>query len=238
MECLDFLLLFFSLISFSQFNHNLSYFLKDSDSYNQNIPKPSDFTLGKQEIGNSHISHDRLVQYMIVLANSSDRISISNTGETYEGRPLILLTISSEENQKNIESIRKKHLSLNSINNIEDFSNMPVVIYQGYSIHGNEPSGSNAAMLYAYHLAASNNAELLNTLKNTIILLDPSFNPDGLQRFAHWANTNKSQKLNPDNYDREFSENWPRGRTNHYWFDMNRDWLPVQLPESKVLVQL
>jgi hypothetical protein len=114
---------------------------------------------------------------------------------------------------------------------------MPVVIYQGYSIHGNEPSGSNAAMLYAYHLAASNNAELLNTLKNTIILLDPSLNPDGLQRFAHWANTNKSQKLNPDNYDREFSENWPRGRTNHYWFDMNRDWLPVQLPESKARIK-
>ena len=237
MKDLSYLLLFFSFLSFSQFNHDLSYFLKDSKSYNQNIPKPSDFTLGKQEIGNSHISHDRLVQYMIALANSSERISISNTGETYEGRPLILLTISSKENQKNIESIRKKHLSLNSINNIEDYSNMPVVIYQGYSIHGNEPSGSNAAMLYAYHLAASNNAELLNALENTIILLDPSLNPDGLQRFAHWANTNKSQNLNPDNYDREFTENWPRGRTNHYWFDMNRDWLPVQLPESKARIK-
>tara|TARA_B100001094_G_scaffold94525_1_gene90498 strand:- start:4406 stop:6919 length:2514 start_codon:yes stop_codon:yes gene_type:complete len=237
MKDLSYLLLFFSFLSFSQFNHDLSYFLKDSKSYNQNIPKPSDFTLGKQEIGNSHISHDRLVQYMIALANSSERISISNTGETYEGRPLILLTISSKENQKNIESIRKKHLSLNSINNIEDYSNMPVVIYQGYSIHGNEPSGSNAAMLYAYHLAASNNAELLNALENTIILLDPSLNPDGLQRFAHWANTNKSHKLNPDNYDREFTENWPRGRTNHYWFDMNRDWLPVQLPESKARIK-
>ena len=98
MKDLSYLLLFFSLISFSQFNHDLSYFLKDSDSYNPNIPKPSDFTLGKQEIGNSHISHDRLVQYMNVLANSSDRVSISNTGETYEGRPLILLTISSNTN--------------------------------------------------------------------------------------------------------------------------------------------
>ena len=237
MKDLSYLLLFFSLISFSQFNHDLSYFLKDSKSYNQNVPKPSDFTLGKQEIGNSHISHDRLVQYMTVLANFSDRISISNRGETYEGRPLILLTITSEENQKKIESIRKKHLSLNSENNIKDFSEMPVVIYQGYSIHGNEASGSNAAMLYAYHLAASNNPELLNALENSIILLDPSFNPDGLQRFAHWANTNKSLNLNPDNYDREFNENWPRGRTNHYWFDMNRDWLPVQLPESEARIE-
>ena len=237
MKNLSYLLFFFSLISFSQFDHDISYFLKDSKSYNQNIPKPSDFTLGKKEVGNSHISHDRLVQYMTVLANSSDRITISNRGETYEGRPLVLLTISSKENQKNIEFIRKKHLSLNSNNNIEDLSEMPVVIYQGYSIHGNEPSGSNAAMLYAYHLAASNNPELLNALENSIILLDPSLNPDGLQRFAHWANTNKSHNLNPDNYDREFNENWPRGRTNHYWFDMNRDWLPVQLPESKARIK-
>jgi hypothetical protein len=114
---------------------------------------------------------------------------------------------------------------------------MPVVIYQGYSIHGNEPSGSNAAMLYAYHLAASNDNELLKALEKSIILLDPSMNPDGLQRFAHWVNTNKSYNLNPDNNDREFDENWPKGRTNHYWFDMNRDWLPVQLPESKARIK-
>ena len=110
---------------------------------------------------------------------------------------------------------------------------MPIVLYQGYSIHGNEPSGTNAAMLYAYYLAASNSKDLLNKLENSIILLDPCMNPDGLQRFAHWANTNKSENLNPDKNDREFIENWPGGRTNHYWFDMNRDWLPVQLPESR-----
>ena len=237
MKNLSLILFFFSLISFSQSNYDLSYFLKDYESYNQDIPKPSDFTLGNQEIGNSHISHDRLVQYMTALANSSDRISISKRGKTYEGRPLILLTITSKENHKKLEFIREEHLSLNSTNDIKDYKKMPVVIYQGYSIHGNEPSGSNAAILYAYHLAASNDNELLNALENSIILLDPSFNPDGLQRFAHWANTNKSLKLNPDSNDREFNENWPRGRTNHYWFDMNRDWLPVQLPESQIRIK-
>ena len=237
MKNLSLILFFFSLISFSQSNYDLSYFLKDYESYNQDIPKPSDFTLGNQEIGNSHISHDRLVQYMTALANSSDRISISKRGKTYEGRPLILLTITSKENHKKLEFLREEHLSLNSTNDIKDYKKMPVVIYQGYSIHGNEPSGSNAAILYAYHLAASNNSELLNALENSIILLDPSFNPDGLQRFAHWANTNKSLKLNPDSNDREFNENWPRGRTNHYWFDMNRDWLPVQLPESQIRIK-
>ena len=237
MKTLNYLLLLFSLITYSQTNFDLSYFLKNHKSYNQSIPKPSEFTLANMEVGNSHISHDRLVQYMSALANASERITITNRGETFEGRPLILLTITSEENHKNLESIRTNHLDINSTKTIVDFSKMPVVVYQGYSIHGNEPSGSNAAMLYAYHLAASNDNELLEALEKSIILLDPSMNPDGLQRFAHWVNTNKSYNLNPDNNDREFDENWPKGRTNHYWFDMNRDWLPVQLPESEARIK-
>ena len=237
MKTLNYLLLLFSLITYSQTNFDLSYFLKNHKSYNQSIPKPSEFTLANMEVGNSHISHDRLVQYMSALANASERITITNRGETFEGRPLILLTITSEENHKNLQSIRTNHLNINSTKTIVDFSKMPVVVYQGYSIHGNEPSGSNAAMLYAYHLAASNDNELLKALEKSIILLDPSMNPDGLQRFAHWVNTNKSYNLNPDNNDREFDENWPKGRTNHYWFDMNRDWLPVQLPESEARIK-
>ena len=83
----------------------------------------------------------------------------------------------------------------------------------------------------------TNSDDVKNQLNNSIILLDPSLNPDGLQRFANWVNTNKSQNLNSDSNDREFNEHWPRGRTNHYWFDMNRDWLPAQLPESKVRIK-
>ena len=112
-----------------------------------------------------------------------------------------------------------------------------MVVYQGFSIHGNEPSGSNSALLLAYYLAASNDEFVNKLLNNTVILLDPSFNPDGLQRFAYWANSNKNINLNPDSDDREYNEVWPGARTNHYWFDMNRDWLPVQLPESKVRIK-
>ena len=110
---------------------------------------------------------------------------------------------------------------------------MPAVVYQGYSVHGNEASASNSALLGIYYLAASNEPETLEILNNTIILFDPCLNPDGLQRFANWVNSNKNLVPNPDNNDREFSEVLPGGRTNHYWFDLNRDWLPVQLPESK-----
>ncbi|MBT7984875.1 MAG: zinc carboxypeptidase [Flavobacteriaceae bacterium] len=238
MRRIFYLLFLLSTNVFSQENPDLSYYFGDElKNFDSKIPKPSSFLLGENEVGSSHVSHDRLIQYMYALANSSPRISIENRGKTYEGRPLILLTISSEENLNKIEEIRKNHLSYLNGDGKEQAYKRPVIIYQGYSIHGNEPSGSNAALLYAYYLAASNNTKLINQLNSSVILLDPSFNPDGLQRFAHWANTNKSLYLNSDSNDREFNENWPKGRTNHYWFDMNRDWLPVQLPESNVRIK-
>ena len=214
---------------------SMSYYLPADISYNQSIPTPEE-SIGFIP-GEWHVSHDRLVSYMHTLAAASPRMKIENRGTTYEGRPLILLTVSSEENIANLEEIRKKHIGLVSENSSEDLSNMPVVINQGFSIHGNEASGSNAALLYAYYLAAAEGPEIEETLKKTVILLDPAFNPDGLQRFAYWANTNKSKNINPDPQDREYSEIWPGGRTNHYWFDMNRDWLPVQLPESQARIK-
>jgi hypothetical protein len=206
---------------------DLSYYLPKNTTYNAAIPTPKS-VIG-HEVGEWHVTHDKLVEYMKVLAKTSDRITIENRGKTYEDRPLLLLTITSSENHKNLENIRKKHIEATNSNSV-DVSNNPIVVYQGFSIHGNEASGSNAALALAYYLAAAQNID--DTLNNTIILFDPSFNPDGLQRFAYWANTNKSKNINPDPNDREYSEIWPRGRTNHYQFDMNRDWLPVQLPES------
>jgi hypothetical protein len=105
------------------------------------------------------------------------------------------------------------------------------------SVHGDEPSGSNASLPLMYHLLASNSQETIELLENTIILLDPSFNPDGLQRFSQWANSNKNQSLTADPNDREYNQYWPRGRTNHYWFDLNRDMLPNQLVETNAKVK-
>ncbi|WP_298778126.1 M14 family zinc carboxypeptidase [uncultured Polaribacter sp.] len=225
-----FLILFISA-SFSAQKVDLSYYLPKDVTYDQKIPTPKS-VIG-HEVGEWHITHDKLVEYMKALAAASNRISIENRGKTYEDRPLILLTITSPENHKNIEVIRKKHID--ATNNLVDVTNNPIVVYQGFSIHGNEASGSNAALAVAYYLAAAQGIDDL--LNNTVILFDPSFNPDGLQRFAYWANTNRSKNINPDPNDREYSEIWPRGRTNHYQFDMNRDWLPVQLPESKARIE-
>jgi len=231
-----FLLLFaFLSVEAQEKEVNLDYYLPADISYNSEIPTPQE-VIGFVP-GEWHVSHDRLLMYMNKLAEISPRIQIENRGTTYEGRSLILLTISSEKNLANIENIRQEHISLVESNSESlDTGGMPIVINQGFSIHGNEASGSNAALLYAYYLAAAEGNEIEKILDHTVILLDPSFNPDGLQRFAYWANTNKSKNINPDPQDREYSEVWPGGRTNHYWFDMNRDWLPVQLPESQARI--
>ena len=213
---------------------DLSYYLPKNISYNKNIPTPKS-VIG-HEVGEWHVTHDKLVTYMKALAKASNRVSIEDRGETYEGRPLLLLTITSAANQNNIEELRTKHIQATNNASI-DVSNLPIVVYQGFSIHGNEPSGSNAALAAAYYLAAAEGSEIEDLLANTIILFDPSLNPDGLQRFAYWANTNKASNINPDPNDREYHEVWPGGRTNHYWFDMNRDWLPVQLPESSARIE-
>ena len=228
--------LFLSIKAFTQDYHvKLDYFLPNNISYNQDIPTPA--SVIDHEIGDWHITHDKLVQYMYALAESSDRISIENRGKTFEGRPLLLLYISAPNNLSSLEKIRENHISLteNGSDNI-DVTKMPIVVYQGFSIHGNEPSGSNAALAVAYYLAAAQGSEIEKLLNETVILFDPSYNPDGLQRFAYWANINKSKNINPDPNDREYNEIWPGGRTNHYWFDMNRDWLPVQLPESQARI--
>jgi len=213
-----------------------SYYLSDNHPYNPDIPTPQS-VLG-YEVGEWHVSHDRLVQYMTALAQASDRITLENRGYTFERRPLLLLTITSPENHQRIDEIKAQHQQLTTPEGSNlAVENMPAVLYQGFSIHGNEPSGANAGLLAAYHLAASEDPETLALLDEVVVLFDPSFNPDGLQRFAYWANTNRSMNLNPDNNDREYSEVWPGGRTNHYWFDLNRDWLPTQLPESQARIK-
>ena len=141
MKKITLLFLLFSVYSFSQ-KVDLSYYLP-VEKYNNVIPKPKDI-IG-HEVGEWHVTHDKLVQYMTVLAKVSDRISIEDRGETFEGRPLILLTITSPENHKNLEKIKQNHSAATNDATI-DISNHPIVVNQGFSIHGNEASGSNAAL--------------------------------------------------------------------------------------------
>jgi len=222
------------LIVNSLIAQDLKYYLPDSVTYNPAIPKPKDIIY--HEVGEWHVTHDRLVNYMkAVAAAAPDRIKLETMGYTYESRPQVLLIITSPKNHQRLEEIRQQHVQLTDPTKSASLNidNMPIVIYIGHSIHGNEPSGANAALLSAYYLAAAQGKQIDELLDNVVILFDPSFNPDGLQRFSTWANQHKSKNLVSDPNSREFSEVWPGGRFNHYWFDLNRDWLPAVHVESQ-----
>ncbi len=216
-----------SSLSYAQIE--LSYYLPEGYTYNSSIPTPKQ-VLG-YEVGEWHASHDQVVMYMKALADASDRVVFQEIGRTYEMRPQVTLTISSPANLSRIDEIKAERKKLRQANASVDLENMPIVVYAGYAVHGNEASAVNAALLAAYHFAAAE--EIAGDLENMVIILDPALNPDGVNRFASWVNSHKSYQLNGDPESRELNEAWPRGRTNHYWFDLNRDWLPVQHPESR-----
>jgi hypothetical protein len=225
------LLALFSVVSHAQ---DLSYYLPKGYTYNPAIPTPKQ-VLG-YEVGEWHVTHDQLVMYMKAVAAASDRVKFEETGRSYEKRPQTLLTITSPSNLGKLDQIRADRAKLRDPGASVNIAAMPVVMFMGYSVHGNEPSGANAALLAAYHFAAAN--EIAADLENIVLLLDPALNPDGLNRFASWVNSHKAYVMNGDPTQRELNEAWPRGRTNHYWFDLNRDWLPVQHPESRNRVKV
>jgi hypothetical protein len=208
------------------------YFYKDQGPFNPNIPTPEEF-LG-YGIGEHHTRHDLIVAYLTKLAEVSDRASIKVYGKTHEHRKLVMFTVTSPENLQNIAAIKSKHLQFVNPNaNPKNYDEVPVIIQLGYNVHGNEPSSSEAALLTAYTLVASNSSEVKKYLDNSVIFIDPTINPDGRDRHTQWANQYQAKQLVSDNTDAEHNEAWPRGRTNHYWFDLNRDWLLAVHPESQ-----
>ena len=224
------LLLVFMLISNIITSQN--YFLENYKPFNNSILSPEEF-LG-YEIGFQHTRHDQIVSYLTYLSTVSNKADLINYGKTHEGRNLVILTITSESNLNNLDDIQKEHLQYtipgNSVTLNKD---LPIIINLGYGVHGNEPSSSEAAMLTAYTLVASMNKKIEKFRQHSVVFIDPTINPDGRDRHTQWANQNKSINLVADQYDSEHNEAWPRGRTNHYWFDLNRDWLLAVNPESR-----
>ena len=224
---------FFSLLMIPLFSQtDLSYYLPEGD-YDEEIPAPSSVT--GHEIGEWHLTHDRLTSYLTQLAKTSDRVVLQEYARSYENRPLFHLIITSPGNHARLEQIRTDHLKLSdpAQSGEVDAEGMPVVIRLGYNVHGNESSAGNASVLVAYYLAASASETVSEYLDNMVILLDPCLNPDGFNRHASWVNMHKSIRPMGDPNSRGFRETWPGGRTNHYWFDLNRDWILVQQPESR-----
>ena len=218
------------LVSSASFAMSSASYLPMDADLDTSIPSPES-QLG-WEPGDWRIHHPALVQYLQTLAEKSDRVSIKETGRTYEQRPLLQVIISSEENQAKLESLRESHLKGAASGDLK----APLVVWLGYSVHGDEASGSNAAPIIAWYLAASRSEYVKELLKNTIIIIDPSLNPDGLDRFSSWSNSNQSLTSVGDRNGRIHNQDWPPGRTNHYLFDLNRDWLPLVHPESRARI--
>ena len=208
------------------------YFLENNGPYDNNIQSPEEY-LG-YEIGFEHTRHDLIVAYLKYLSNVSEKAQLIKYGESHEGRDLIMLTVSSTENLNNLEKIKNEHLKHTVPGTKTKIdSSLPIIVNLGYGVHGNEPSSAEAAILAAYTLVASENNKVKRLIQNSVIFIDPTINPDGRDRHSQWANQYKSINLVADSNDAEHNEAWPRGRTNHYWFDLNRDWLLGINPESR-----
>ena len=210
------------------------YFYKNYGPFDPAIPSPAEF-LG-YNIGDYHTRHDLIVTYLEKLSTLSNRAELIDYGKTHELRRLVILQVSNEKNINNLEDHRQAHLKLIDPTANIDYNAMnevPIFINLGYSVHGNEPSSSEAAMLTAYVMVASNHPEIAKFRNESILFIDPTINPDGRDRHTQWANSHRSSVLVKDPMDSEHNEMWPRGRTNHYWFDLSRDWLLAVHPESQ-----
>ncbi len=201
-------------------------------SYDSNIPSPKDF-LG-YELGEEYTFHYQVMAYFEQLAELSDKITFHQYAETYENRSVNYAIITSTENQSRIDEIRETNFKLaNDPENIQLEDNQPIVVWMSYNVHGNEPSSSEAAMQTAYRLVASQDAEDQKWLENSVVIIDPMLNPDGRDRYVNWYKSSRANILNTNAEDLEHDEIWPGGRTNHYWFDLNRDWVWLIHPGSR-----
>ena len=217
----------------------LTFFLpKGNFTFDKTIPTPKQFF--GHELGEQHATYDMTVAYMRLLAEKSDRIKVEERGRTHQYRPLQFVYISLPDNLNNLERIRQNHLNLCDPVSSDQMNpkDMPIVIWLGYSTHGNEASGINASLALAYFLAAAQGPDIERILRQSVIIMQPGSNPDGIQRFASWVNSARSFTPVKDPHSREFREPAPGSRTNHYWFDLNRDWIMVQQPESFYRAQM
>lgn len=201
------------------------FILATTTTYSQEPPSPEAF-LG-YPLGAHFTPHHKIVSYFKEIARVlPGQVKVEQYGETYEGRPLLLAYIASPENLSRLEAIRLNNLRLAGAarDKMAPDDNAPAIVWLSYNVHGNEPSSSEAAMKTLYELVNPANARSKEWLQHAVVIIDPCINPDGRDRYVNWFNNAVGKEPNPDPQSREHQEPWPAGRTNHYNFDLNRDW--------------
>ena len=210
-------------------------------TYDASVPSP-EAHLG-YPLGSRYTEHWRIRPYLEALAKTSPRISWSSYGKTAERRPLLLAAVTSAQNRARLEEIRAGLAQLGDPRSLTEeqarekiAEKFPAVVWLSFNVHGNEASGTEAALALLYQLCAGTDARTLAILQNTVALIDPCLNPDGRDRFVNWFQSVVGDRPNPDPKSFEHAEPWPGGRGNHFGFDLNRDWAFLSQPESRARV--
>ncbi|MEN9743809.1 MAG: hypothetical protein RLZZ65_1614 [Bacteroidota bacterium] len=178
-------------------------------------------------IGEQFTRHHRVVDYFFALEKAfPTQIKVQKVGQTYEKRDLLLVYIGTPENLKKLEEIRQKHLTQAPDEKL-------AIVWLSYNVHGNESSGTEAAMQTAYRLLT----DKASFLENTVVIMDPCLNPDGRDRYVNFYYQYGANPIDMERFSASHNENWPGGRPNHYLFDLNRDWAWMTQIESAVRVQ-
>ncbi len=195
------------------------------------LQSPSEF-LG-YELGSQWTPHHKVMDYFWHVAEQSSMVKGEKYGESYEGRELMLAYVSSEQNVEQLKEIRKNNLKRTGLLEGEPSGSEKPIVWLSYNVHGNETSSSEAAMKTIYELVRPGNTDTKTWLQNTVVIMDPMLNPDGRDRYVHWYRETAGDEFNADGQAREHHEPWPGGRTNHYYFDLNRDWAWLTQKESR-----
>ncbi|SMO59017.1 M14 family metallopeptidase [Gracilimonas mengyeensis] len=196
------------------------------------LQSPEEF-LG-YELGDQWTPHYKVLNYFQHVAEESPMVTLTQYGTTNEGRELVYVVVTTEGNHANLEEIRTNNLKMIGLEDGEVTDNKKALVWLSYNVHGNETSSSEAALKTIYELVTEREA----WLENTVVIMDPMVNPDGRDRYVNWYRTVVGEQFNPKHEAREHDEPWPGGRTNHYYFDLNRDWAWQTQKESKQRVKV
>jgi len=210
----------------------IEFFQVEGVTYDAAVPSPED-VIG-WGVGERPVRHDQMVAYLTEVAEGSDRISVETIGYTHERRPILFFVVTSPENHARIEDIRANHLA--SLQPGAPASDGPAIIWLNYGVHGAESAGMDAAIPTLYHLAAAQGAEIETTLADGVVLITAIFNPDGHSRRVNHVETFGGAVPTTDPAHEQHNL-WTAARTNHYWFDLNRQWLLQTQPESQAWLE-
>lgn len=211
--------------------------LVDGGPYDAGVPAPAS-VLG-YDLGERFTPHHRIVRYAEAVAAASPRVQLDTVAYSHEGREVLLATVTSAANQARLDAIRRAAARLAdprgaSAAELADLvTTTPTIVWLGYAVHGNEASGVEAALATLYELAAGQDAGTRMILDSVVVLIDPVQNPDGHERHVQQVLWDRGRFPTPNPRAMEHQLSWHGARTNHYLFDLNRDWMVHVHPETR-----